>query len=156
MLSHTNHGHAQGFRQSRQWSADRAQTNNRHSGAIELAWTRLLVPQIPLRPVLLLLIPHGLRQSLGERERQRDGMLRHHRPVYIARIGHHDVAGAQFGCHEPMDCGGRRMNPSQSLSRLYLFSAQRPRDRDVGVRDFLDHAIVIGQMYNFELPKVAP
>jgi hypothetical protein len=55
-----------------------------------------------------------------------------------------------------MDCGGRRMNPSQSLSRLYLFSAQRPRDRDVGVRDFLDHAIVIGQMYNFELPKVAP
>src|ERR1019366_4351137 len=104
--------------------------------------------------VLLLLIPHGLRQSLGERKRQRDGMFGNDRPVDVARVGHDDIAGQQYRRHEVMDRRSRRMNPAQSLCRRDLLPAQRPCDRDVSIRDFLDHMIVVGQMYHFELRKI--
>ncbi len=105
--------------------------------------------------MLLLLIANGLGQPLGERERQCNGMLRHYRSMYIARVGHDDIGGAQFRRHELMDCGSRRMNPPQLLCRLDLLAAQRPRDRDVGIGDFLEHMIVVGQMHHFELREVA-
>src|ERR1035437_10594804 len=44
---------------------------------------------------------------------------------------------------------------SQSSCRLDLLPAQRPCDRDVSIRDFLRHTIVVGQMYHFELRKIA-
>src|ERR1035441_10258367 len=67
-----------------------------------------------------------------------------------------DIAGQQFRCHEVVDRRSRRMNPSQSLRRLDLLPAQRPCNRDVSIRDFLHHMIVVGQMYHFELRKIAP
>ena len=96
------------FASRAEWSTDGAQSNNRHGCAVEFAGTRPLVPQVVLCPVLLLLIPHRLRQSLGERERQRDGMFGNHRPVDVAGVGHDDVAGQQFRCHEMVDRRGRR------------------------------------------------
>ena len=60
----------------------------------ELASVASGLPEIVLRPMLLLLIPHRLRQPLGQRERQSHGMFGHDRAVDIARVGDHDIAGA--------------------------------------------------------------
>ena len=76
------------------------------------------------------------------------------RPMHIARVRHNDIAGTQLGRHQRMHRGRGRMDPLQLLRSLDLFSAQRPRHRDVSVGDLFGHPVVVGKMYHFELRKI--
>ena len=105
--------------------------------------------------MFLLLMLDCLRQALGQRESQGNGMFSHNRPVNVARVGDDDVAGPQLGRHELMHRGGSGMDPAQLFGGFDLFSPQRPRNRDVGGGNFFSHAIVVGKVYDFELGKLA-
>ena len=156
MLAHADDSHANGAGQFGQRTPDAAQADNRHDSATEFARTRPGIPQLLLRPMLLLLVAHGLRKAFGEREGQRQRVLGNHRAVYVARVGDSDVAGAQLVAHQRVDCRRRRVNPLQLPGGFDLRAAQRPRHGDVGVGDLVGHVIVVGEMNDLDPGEVLP
>src|SRR5262249_26628970 len=112
---------------------DMTQSDEQHHCPMDLARTRLLGPDLFLRPYLLALIPDGGVESLGEHHHQRDGMLGYHRTVYLAGVGHHHFALLQSGEHQLVDGSGGRMDPQKTLRDPELFRADRPAKEDIAV-----------------------
>ncbi len=104
--------------------------------------------------MFLLLKSHRLRQALGESEDQRHRVLGDNRAVNITSIGNGNVAGAEFIAHQRVHGGCGGVNPLQLIGSCDLLAAERPRDCDVGIGNFVVNAIVIVQMNDFELGKV--
>ena len=50
----------------------------------------------------------------------------------------------------------RRVDPLQLFGGFDLLATQRPGDRDIGIGDLVRHPVVVGEVYHFELRKIAP
>ena len=105
---------------------------------------------------MFLLQAHGVWNFLGQREDERDDVLRHHRPMHFARVGENDVAVDEFRKYELMNRCRRRVNPPQFPGRRDLLRTNRPGDDNFRIDDFFIHALVVGKMDDAYARELAP
>src|SRR5437588_7470770 len=82
-------------------------------------------------------------------------MFRYNRAVDFTRIGNHNTAVDQLREHQLMDAGRGRMNPFELARLQKLLRLDGPANQNIGVRNFLGNAIVIGKMHPLDLRKSA-
>ena len=68
------------------------------------------------------------RQTLRQREHQRQHMLGHDWSMHAAGIGDHDPAVHDLGYQQLMNRRRSRVNPAQTRRCLHLLAIQRPRN----------------------------